>query len=226
MPKAVRFVLKFLSALIAIGLVSCALVIWAFSYFNAAPKERTPSSGWRAGNEGPVDDGLRIEGDSLFLEVRSGESADSVGRRLESAGVIKNRYFWYLLFRLDKDYMRTGSYEIELPATQTQIRSILLKGAQILVKVTVPEGVTLKKTAGLLENAGICGAEEFLRAASSREILDDYDVPGTSMEGYLYPDTYLFPLGYPASSGTRYSLSTIEAMMIRLFSSSASFEPL
>jgi UPF0755 protein len=44
----------------------------------------------------------------------------------------------------------------------------------------------------------VCGADEFLAAASSREILDAYHVPGAGMEGYLFPDTYLFPLAYPA----------------------------
>jgi UPF0755 protein len=222
MPRAVRFVFKFLSAVIAFGLISCALVFWGLNYFNTPPKEKL-SINLQAENESrPADDGLYIEGDSLFLEVRNGESADSVGRRLESAGVIKNRYFWYLLFRLDRDYVRTGSYRITLPATQTQIRSILVKGEQLLVKVTVPEGVTLKKTAGLLESAGICKADEFLRAASSREILSAYSVPGTSMEGYLYPDTYLFPLGYPASAVVMVMADTFYERLDGILSEAAS----
>jgi len=221
MPKAFRFVLKFLSVIIAVGLVSSALAIWGFSYYNSPPTERPPSDGRQALNSGPVDDGLRIEDDTLFLDVRKGESADSVGRRLESAGVIKSRYFWYLLFRLDKDYMRTGSYRIGLPATGTQIRSILVKGEQLLVKVTVPEGVTLKKTADLLESAGICKSGEFLEAASSREILTAYNVPGTSMEGYLYPDTYLFPLGYPAPSVVRVMADTFYERLDKILSEAA-----
>jgi len=222
MPRAIRFFLKFLSVIIAIGLISCALVIWGSSYFNNPPKEKPLQNGWRVENSGsPVDEGLRIEGDVLFLEVRNGESADSVGRRLESAGVIKNRYFWYLLFRLDKEYLRTGSYRIELPATATQIRAILVKGDQLLVKVTVPEGVTLKKTAVLLESAGICNTEAFLAASSSREILAAYNVPGASMEGYLYPDTYLFPLGYPASAVVRVMADTFYERLDRILSEAA-----
>jgi UPF0755 protein len=144
-------------------------------------------------------DGMRLEDSALFLEVRNGETAYSVGSRLENAGVIRNRYLWYMLFRLDREFMKTGTYRIELPATQMQIRSLLISGDQLLVRITIPEGVTLKKTARVIEDAGICGAEDFLNAASSREILSSYSIPGTTMEGYLFPDTYLFPLGYPAS---------------------------
>jgi len=218
MPKAVRFVVKLLSAIIAVGLVSGALVVGGFAYFDAPPK----GTALQVGNaSGPADEGLRIEGETLFLEVRRGESADSVGRRLESAGVIKNRYFWYLLFRLDKDYMRTGSYRIALPASQTQIRSVLVKGEQLLVRVTIPEGVTLRKTARILENAGICKAEDFLAAASSREILAAYNVPGDSMEGYLYPDTYLFPLGYPASGVVRVMADTFYERLGKILAEAA-----
>jgi len=190
MVKAIRIFFKFLSAIIALAMVVVGIVLGLAVYFNSPP-EKTPF---------PVEEGMRLEKDGdLFIEVRDGESASSVGRRLETAGVIRNRYFWYLLFRLDNEQIKTGSYKFELPASQMKIRSILIGGEQILVKVTIPEGVTLKKTAAILEEAGICGAEKFLAASSSKEILDAYHVPGQTMEGYLFPDTYLFPLGYPAS---------------------------
>jgi UPF0755 protein len=198
MPKAVRFILKLLSAVIALGLAASVLILGGAAYFNAPPAENYSSFGFLSEKPSAhYDDGIRLEDGALFLEVRNGETAFSVGTRLESTGIIRNRYFWYLLFRLDKEYMKTGTYRIELPASQMRIRSILTTGDQLLVKVTIPEGVTLKKTARTLEDAGICEAEDFLRAASSREILDAYKVPGATMEGYLYPDTYLFPLGYP-----------------------------
>jgi len=158
-------------------------------YFNAPP-DKAPA---------PAEEAMKLEDDgALLLEVKGGETAYSVGRRLENAGVIRSRYFWNLLSRFGKEYLKTGTYRIELPASQIRIRSILVNGEQLLVKVTIPEGVTLKKTARILEDEGICTADAFLSAAASREILDTYQVPGATMEGYLYPDTYLFPLSYPA----------------------------
>jgi UPF0755 protein len=190
MSKLIRLISRFLSVIIAFVVIVAALIFGGFSYFNAPPGK--PSA--------PAEEAMRLEEDgTLLLEVRSGETADSVGRRLESAGVIKNRYFWYFLFRFDRKYIKTGTYRIELPASQMKMRSIFISGEQLLVKVTIPEGVTLKKAARILEEEGICKAAEFLAASSSREILDAYRVPGATMEGYLFPDTYLFPMGYPAS---------------------------
>jgi UPF0755 protein len=165
------------------------LAIGAFVYCNSPP-DKPPEI---------QSESLHIPGDgTAYIEVRDGESAMSVGRRLENAGIIRTRYFWNLLSRLNAEYIKTGTYRFDIPATQLKIRSVLVSGRQLLTRVTVPEGVTLRKTAQIMEDSGICEADAFLAAASDRRILDDYRVPGETMEGYLYPDTYLFPVGYPA----------------------------
>jgi UPF0755 protein len=127
----------------------------------------------------------------------------SVGRRLENAGIIRTRYFWNFISRLNTEYIKTGTYRFNIPATQLAIRSVLISGRQILTKVTIPEGVTLKKTAQILEESGVCEGAAFLDAVSDPAVLEEYRVPGKTMEGYLYPDTYLFPAGYPAPQVVR-----------------------
>jgi UPF0755 protein len=200
-----RRVSKFLSFCIALVLFFFFLVLAGIMYFNSPPAsppkplERDSRLGER----------LFIEKDgSLFLEVRSGESAFSVGNRLEEAGIIRSRYFWYLLSRFTKEYIKTGAYRIELPAGQIRIHSLLVSGEQVLVRVTVPEGATLKKTARILEEAGVCGAGAFLSAAASQEILDSYGIPGKTMEGYLFPETYFFPYSFPAERVIIYMTDT------------------
>jgi UPF0755 protein len=188
MSPLARRIVKFTSFFICLFLLFFALFVGAFVYFNSPP-----SAGPREG------EGLRLEGDgSALLEVRKGESALSVGKRLEESGLIRTRYFWRLLSRFKKEYIKSGSYRLEIPASQTAIHALLVQGRQMLVRVTVPEGITLKKTARIFQDSGICGGEDFLRAAADREIRDQYQVPGETMEGYLFPDTYLFPQDYPA----------------------------
>jgi UPF0755 protein len=191
MPRPLRFVLKTLSALIALSLAGSALAVAGMAYFNAPP-DKAP--GGFLNNET-----LRVEQDgTALIEVRRGESAQSVGQRLEEAGIIKNRYFWNLLSRLNPEYIKTGLYRLQIPASQMEIRSLLVSGKQLLTRVTVPEGATLKKAALIFAGAGICEAADFLDAAADPETLALYGVPGKTMEGYLYPDTYLFPRAYPA----------------------------
>ena len=167
-------------------------------YFNApvSPRQENVISNLRIS---PPEGITKEEDGAYFIEVRTGESAQSVGRRLERAGLIKNRFFWNLICRYYKEHLKAGTYRIEIPASQIAIRRILVSGRQILYRVTIPEGVTLKKTAAILEDASICSAKDFLEAAKDPSIISRYRIPNATMEGYLFPDTYLFPSEYPAA---------------------------
>ncbi|MDR0487398.1 MAG: endolytic transglycosylase MltG [Treponema sp.] len=187
-----RLVTLFIT-LIAIAMIlvpsSLAVVIYYNSPVQDAGESAVPAE---------LDGIKKGENGDYYIEVRKGESAQSVGLRLERAGLIRNRHFWYLLCRYKKDFIKSGTYQLQIPASQMSIHQILVSGRQLLHKVTVPEGVTLKKTAQILEEAGICSAQDFLEAAGSPDILSRYRIPNATMEGYLFPDTYLFPSEYPA----------------------------
>jgi UPF0755 protein len=183
-----------LSILIVLLVIISGIGIGVFAYCNSPP-DNPPAF---------QSDTLRIPGDgTVYIEVRGGESAISVGQRLENSGVIRNRYFWNLISRLNAEYIKTGTYRFNIPATQLEIRSVLVSGKQLLTRVTIPEGVTLRKIAQILEAADICEGEAFLAAASDPLILAEYRIPGETMEGYLYPDTYLFQAAYPAPQVVR-----------------------
>jgi UPF0755 protein len=199
LPRAVRFFCGVLASLLAFALILGCAAAAVFIYLNNPPQ--TVSSEAR---EAAASDTLRLEDDDrVFIEIRDGESSYSAGRRLEKAGLIRSRYLWNFLSWLDKKHIKTGSYRFGYPATQLEIRSILVEGRQLLIRVTIPEGATLKKIAAILEEAGVAGRDAFLQAVSDRGILSEYEVPGPTMEGYLYPDTYLFPASYPATEVVR-----------------------
>ena len=203
-------IIKLFCILIAILLLAGASIFYLVIQYNSPPDltDRTI-----------IGEALRVEeGGNLIIEVRNGETAFSVGRRLEDAGIIRDSRLWYALFRLDGEQLKTGTYMIELPATQMEIRSILIGGEQLLIRVTIPEGYSLRQMAAILENEGICSADDFLAASFSQAILDANNVPGTSMEGYLFPDTYLFPLSYPADR-------VVQAMANNFFRRLRSIDP-
>lgn len=193
----VRRIFKLVAFLFGFILFTALAAVGAFLYCNGPPAFSPDLI--------KDQDGISLDsestGENFFvrLELRRGESAQSVGQRLEAAGLIRSRYFWYLLCRYDAEPIKNGAYLIEVPASQIAIHRILVSGKQILQRVTVPEGLTVRKIAKLMEEAGICPADEFLAAASDSSLTELYQIPGSGMEGYLYPDTYLFPPAYPAA---------------------------
>ena len=193
MQRFIKKIIGFIAFLIGLALFVGIASVAAFSHFNSAPEF--------AAETAYLIDGLAIEDgmiNTVRFDVRRGESARSVGRRLADAGLIRHVLFWNLYCRYNSEPIKTGSYLIEIPSTQIAIHALLVSGRQEMLRVTIPEGFTLKKMARQLEEAGICPASDFLAAVTDPEIIGRYRIPGTSMEGYLYPDTYLFPAGFPA----------------------------
>jgi len=189
----ISLLIHIFSTIIALILILVPVLIGIIMYFNA-PVQQNKNSYVFSQN-----DAIKQNDDGSFLiDIRKGESSQSVGLRLERTGLIKNRYFWNIICRLDKSFIKTGSYKIIMPASQIAIYRILISGQEVLYKVTVPEGVTLSKTARIIEEAGICSAQEFLSATEDKLVIGKYLIPNDSMEGYLFPDTYLFPAEYPA----------------------------
>ncbi|MDR0443764.1 MAG: endolytic transglycosylase MltG [Treponema sp.] len=188
--KVFSRILAAITVFIGLALFIAAGLLAVVIYFNTPqnPLAATEQDGIKRGDE-----------NEYFVEVRRGESAQSIGLRLERAGLIRSRHFWNLLCRYEKEFIKTGTYRLEVPISQIAIHRILVSGKQILFRVTIPEGVTLKKTAKIMEDAGICSASDFLEAANDPSAMSRYGVPNASMEGYLFPDTYLFPAEYPAS---------------------------
>jgi len=183
-------IIKIIALLVALSIVLAVASLGLFIHFNSPPQNKTVTPSQL--------DGISLIDGVWYIEVHRGESAQSVGMRLERAGLISNRFFWNILCRIKKEPVKSGTYSLEEPASQVAIHSLLVSGRQILYRVTIPEGATLKKAARILEEAGICTADDFLDAARDPLIIEKYRIPNSSMEGYLFPDTYLFPVEYPA----------------------------
>jgi UPF0755 protein len=236
-----RVLFTLLSAVIAAALILVGVSAAVLVYCNSAPRtgiRPVPGSGVTLENgagetgdrelseRGPPDSqGAELLSGTVLFEVNEGESAYSVGRRLEQAGLIRTRYFWNILSRVNNEFLKAGTYRLQFPASQTEIRSALVAGRQILIRVTIPEGVTLKKIAGSVEEAGICPAESFLAAAADQAILDEYRIPGKTMEGYLYPETYYFPQDFPAKEAVHTMADTFFNRIAEIEPASAAMTP-
>jgi len=192
-------ILSFFSTLLALVLIIVPLALCFLLYINSPVQTVNNRSSFSG-----IDGITEAEDGGYYIEVRRGETSQSVGMRLERAGLIRNRYFWNFLCRFQSEHIKTGTFRIDAPSSQISILRVLIAGKQELFRVTIPEGVTIRKAAAIFEEIGICPANEFIAAARDVSILNNYGIPVSSrvsvpsMEGYLFPDTYYFPKEYPA----------------------------
>jgi UPF0755 protein len=185
--RRIAFALAFV--LVLFGLAAGLLL-----YANSPPAQ---AAAGEADAVTPLDDG------KIRLEIREGESADSVGARLEDARLIRSEIFWQILCRARSLYLKAGMYQFERGLSLLELYELFTAGKQMLFQVTIPEGSTIKKTAAILEKAGICKASAFIEAARSPALRGEFNIPGATLEGYLYPDTYYFTRNYPAEKAAR-----------------------
>lgn len=126
------------------------------------------------------------------FRVENGESIKSVIKRLKRDGIIRSEIYAYLYTKWKKYKIKRGIYDFSLSFSTNEIIRMLSKGGrEELIKITIPEGLTIKKTARLFENAGVCKSDEFISCAKNPIVLHDAGLNFNSAEGFLFPDTYL-----------------------------------
>jgi UPF0755 protein len=129
--------------------------------------------------------------------VDRGSTFGEVARKLASEGVIDNVLAFRILARLRHVESDAHAGEYRFPPNQTQdevLKALVSGGAQVAAWVTIPEGFTAAQIARRLDDAGIGSAVQ-LESAFRRDTLVLDGTRTKSMEGYLFPSTYLMPLG-------------------------------
>ena len=128
-----------------------------------------------------------------FVEVPNGSSTARIGQLLEEAGVIRTRYAFELVRFWKRGTLRAGEYRFDRPSQVAGVYARIARGDVFTKTVTFPEGSTIFDVAARLEQAGLGPRKAFLDAAAQQaSLVADLDPGATTLEGYLFPDTYHF----------------------------------
>jgi UPF0755 protein len=145
-----------------------------------------------------------------FVELEKGSSTLQMGRKLEAAGVVRSQYAFDLLRLWKRGSLKAGEYRFDHPAAVTEVYARIHRGDVYTRTVVIPEGSSLFEIAARLEQAGLGTHQSFLKGAAKEVgLVTDLDPQATSLEGYLFPDTYHFP--------RKFTPAQICAAMVRRF---------
>lgn len=152
----------------------------------------------------PVDP----SGKDIIFTVERGKSVRAITAELRNKGLIRSALYALILTRVNKNVLKAGTYKLSPKMNTAEILAWLESGREETIRVTIPEGLTLRKTAQYLEAAGVVQAQAFIASASDRSLLSEFGIPGPTAEGFLFPDTYFFPYGIEADEVVRLFVST------------------
>ncbi|MDE0068308.1 MAG: endolytic transglycosylase MltG [Caldilineaceae bacterium] len=136
--------------------------------------------------------------------INLGEPARFISARLAAAGFIRDAELFNLYLRvngLDRN-IEAGNFMLADSMTIPEIAQELQQARFEEVVVTIPEGFRAEEIAERLAENFVIDGERFLTAVRQPRglsLFSQYDFlqklpEGASLEGYLFPDTYRFPV--------------------------------
>jgi UPF0755 protein len=136
-------------------------------------------------------------GEKLPVQVPPGATFSQITDTLERRGIIENAPVFRLYARLKKadSRVRPGTYGFRKGQSWGLILDDFRAGRVLTAKVVVPEGFSLDNIARRIAEVSRRDSAKVLEVLAAESSATKYKVPGPTLEGYLYPATYDFPIG-------------------------------
>ncbi len=178
-PKKSKKVSKVKKLLIILGIVGLLLI-----------SAVAGGSYWYNVSQQPLS---QQEQEDVYISIESGMSSAAIARLLEDEGVVRSA----LAFRLQTRLMgvahqiQAGFYALSPNQSLEEVIDILTNGSTASAIIRIPSGTTLAAVVDVFSAAGFSGSEAHAALAADYDYSILADRPeGSSLEGYLFPDTY------------------------------------
>jgi UPF0755 protein len=137
-------------------------------------------------------------GNKVFI-IEEGQGVEAIAEELKAEGFLENPFYFkvYVALKNLRAKFKVGEYQLDTSMSIKELVKELTKDEPIRqeVKVTVLEGWNNQEIAEYLESLELFTQDEFLDYIQDNQEFD-YEFlqarpKNASLEGYLYPDTYL-----------------------------------
>ena len=131
----------------------------------------------------------------FLFEVPKGSNARSIGPKLKEAGIIDDADTFVTYVKLSKEggCIKAGRFSLQRSMSPQEILDAVCGTPLPNDKpFTVVEGWRIREIDRALAKAGWIQAGEYKKLAEDpSQFTAPYDLPKTTLEGYLYPETYM-----------------------------------
>jgi len=131
----------------------------------------------------------------VTVSVPTGTGPRVLARLLAEAGVVTDPELLYLYIRREQvgPRLKAGEYFFEGTLTPAQVVEQLASGRVKVYRFTVPEGLRLEEILPIVASSELkLDLKRLEQLAADPAFVRETGVPTTSLEGFLYPDTYTF----------------------------------
>ncbi|MBV9669979.1 MAG: endolytic transglycosylase MltG [Acidobacteriales bacterium] len=129
------------------------------------------------------------------VQIRPGDSSFVIGSKLKDSHAVRSALAFALYHYTAGrgTTLKAGDYEFDRSETIADIHRQLARGEVAGRVVTIPEGFNMFDIADALASSGVATRDDFLNEArSDTKLIADLFPDATTLEGFLFPDTYRF----------------------------------
>lgn len=139
-------------------------------------------------------DGGDLDSPRLEVKVAPGMTFRQVQEDLVEKGIVTNPdlFRWAAYATRRENDIQTGRYLFRYGESISCILRKLSRGEVEYTRVVIPEGLYMKEIASLLQEKGVVDSIAFMETATDSQFVTDLGILEPTLEGYLFPDTYLF----------------------------------
>ncbi len=126
--------------------------------------------------------------------IPKGSTFPEIERTLVEKGALRFPFAFRILTigTMTGTKLQHGEYALPAPPSAFELWRKLVSGDVAKYQVTIPDGSTLYDIARTLGSLELVDPEDFVAAATSPDVAGRMRTPGPTLEGYLFPDTYIF----------------------------------
>jgi len=132
-----------------------------------------------------------------IITIEPGANASEIVSKLYDEGVLEHEWpmrIWLRIFPNNRRF-KAGEYEFKSPISPREVIDQLVRGSVATRHFTIPEGYNqfdiARMIAGLrLKEPAPAGPEDLHPLFKNTSLIADLDPQATTLEGYLFPDTY------------------------------------
>ncbi len=124
--------------------------------------------------------------------IPKGSTFPEIEKTLNEKGVLRYPVVFRVLVigTMTAGKLQHGEYAFPAPPSAFEVWRKIAYGDVAKYQVIIPDGSTVYDIAQTLGDLELADSSTFLETATAPEIARSLDIPGKTLEGYLYPDTY------------------------------------
>lgn len=133
----------------------------------------------------------------LYIRIPKNANSKTIVKIFNEKGLLRPKIFFLPIMRIYiiaiGGKINFGTYRFDKSNTNFSVLRSIFTGRQLsIVSVTFPEGITIHDFARIVQDKLAVDSMSFIEEVRKKKYFKKIGIDCTSIEGYLYPDTYFF----------------------------------